>query len=277
MLLFNCVDQLDTDNVEQVWSWDGTDWWLLDGVGPPATVVAGVAYDPEERRAVRYGGQPLDSTDCSSATWGWSIDGWAEIEASPPTACDHMLMVDDTARDVTLLFGGGDAEGTLIAETWTWNGDAWREVAVEGPSGRAHFGFVYDRGHEQALLYGGYDGNAVFEDFWSWDGTAWTEIDFSGPGPRSHLGLAAGDEGLLLFGGATGPSTFSSLRDDTWLLTDGRWREVEGPGPSPRGSPAMGYDPGRDVFVLHGGFGPDGALLGDTWEWADGWQCVSGC
>ena len=131
--------------------------------------------------------------------------------------------------------------------------------------------------HEQGFLYGGYDGSAVFDDFWSWNGSTWTELDFRGPGPRSHLGFAAGDEGLILFGGASGPSTFSSLRDDTWFLTDGRWREVEGDGPSTRGSPAMGYDEGNDSFVLYGGFGPDGGLLGDTWVWIDGWRCVSGC
>ena len=39
----------------------------------------------------------------------------------------------------------------------------------------------------------------------------------------------------------------------------------------------MGYDPGRGTFVLYGGFGADGGLLGDTWEWADGWKCRSGC
>ena len=85
------------------------------------------------------------------------------------------------------------------------DGAAWQEIASEGPSGRAHFGFVYDASHEQALLYGGYDGSAVFDDFWSWDGSTWSEIDFPGPGRRSHLGLAAGDDGLLLFGGASGP------------------------------------------------------------------------
>ncbi|HEU5205350.1 MAG TPA: hypothetical protein VFU17_13750 [Candidatus Limnocylindrales bacterium] len=277
MLLFNCVAQLDTASVEEVWSWDGRAWWVLDGNGPPATVVAGVAWDPAGRTAVRYGGLPLDGNDCLPETWRWSITGWEQLDAEPPTACDHMLVVRDTAREVFLLFGGGDADGTLVAETWAWDGSAWRELAAEGPSGRAHFGFVYEAAHEQALLYGGYDGSAVFDDFWSWDGSAWTDLAFEGPGPRSHLGLAAGRDGLLLFGGASGPSTFGSLKGDTWFLTDGRWREVEGDGPSARGSPAIGYDEARHVFVLHGGFGPDGGLLGDTWEWADGWRCVSGC
>ena len=120
-----------------------------------------------------------------------------------------MFMVHEATRQRSLLFGGGDDAGTLITETWAWDGATWQQLASEGPSGRAHFGFVYDEGHEQALIYGGYDGSAVFDDFWSWDGSSWSEIDFPGPGPRSHLGLAAGDEDLLLFGGASGPSTFA--------------------------------------------------------------------
>ena len=277
MLLLNCVDQTDPGSVEQIWSWDGSAWSLVDDGGPPATVVTGVAYDPERGAAVRYGGLPLDSDDCSTETWEWSSAGWTSKDVDPPTACDHMFMVHDTARDRSLLFGGGDDAGTLITETWAWDGAAWQQITSEGPSGRAHFGFVYDASHEQALLYGGYDGSAVFDDFWSWDGSAWSEIDFPGPGRRSHLGLAAGADGLLLFGGASGPSTFASLRGDTWQLTDGRWREVEGAGRRRRGSPAMGYDPVRDTFVLYGGFGTDGSLLGDTWEWAGGWDCRSGC
>ena len=277
MLLLNCVDQTDPGSVEQVWSWDGSAWSLIDDGGPPATVVTGVAYDPARRAAVRYGGLPLDSNDCSTETWEWSAAGWASKDVEPPTVCDHMFMVHEATRQRSLLFGGGDDAGNLITETWAWDGATWQQLASVGPSGRAHFGFVYDEDHEQALIYGGYDGSAVFDDFWSWDGSSWSEIDFPGPGPRSHLGLATGDEDLLLFGGASGPSTFTSLRDDTWQLTDGQWQEVEGDGPSTRGSPAMGFDPGRGTFVLYGGFGADGGLLGDTWEWADGWACRSGC
>ena len=112
MLLLNCVDQTDPGSVEQIWSWDGSAWSLVDDGGPPATVVTGVAYDPERGAAVRYGGLPLDSDDCSTETWEWSSAGWASKDVDPPTACDHMFMVHDTARDRSLLFGGGDAAGT---------------------------------------------------------------------------------------------------------------------------------------------------------------------
>lgn len=30
MLLLNCVDQADLGSVEQIWSWDGSTWELVD-------------------------------------------------------------------------------------------------------------------------------------------------------------------------------------------------------------------------------------------------------
>lgn len=277
MLLINCVDQFDQSSVEQIWSWEGTAWQLVDADGPDARVVTGIAFDAERQTVVRYGGLPLDSNECTPETWEWSQGSWAEVEADPPAACDHAFLIHDTTRDVNVLFGGGAADGNLVAETWGWDGTTWELLADDGPSGRAHFGFLYDESHQQALLYGGYDGTSVFADFWSWDGTAWTEIDFAGPGARSHFGWAIGADGLLLFGGASSASTFTSLQDDTWLLTDGRWAQLEGAGPSTRGSPALGYDAGRGVYVLHGGFDADGGLLADTWEWDGDWRCVAGC
>jgi len=129
------------------------------------------------------------------------------------------------------------------------------------------------------LLFGGLDNSRVFDDLWAWDGSAWSELPVQGdaPGPRSHHGLAAGPDGVLLFGGATSTSTFASLVDETWLLAEDRWSQLDGPGPSARGLPALGYDPDRDVFVLYGGFDPDGAALDDTWEWDGAWRCVAGC
>ena len=55
-----------------MWSWDGRAWQQLDGSGPPAAVVAGVACDPERRTPIRYGGPPLGSSGCLTETWQWS-------------------------------------------------------------------------------------------------------------------------------------------------------------------------------------------------------------
>jgi hypothetical protein len=83
---------------------------------------------------------------------------------------------------------------------------------------------------------------------------------------------------LVIFGGATSSSTFSSLNAETLILVKGRWSQVSASGPSPRGSPAMAYHPEANRIVLYGGFAAGGQELADTWEW-DGqvWTCLSNC
>jgi hypothetical protein len=242
--------------------------------------VTGVAYDTDRQVIVRYGGLPLDSNECDPSTWEWSAAGWQEVASRDdprPTACDHIKLAYDAERRTTLLVGGGVSQ-ELSDETWAWDGSDWTRVADDGPAPRGHHELVYDDARQRVLLYGGYDGSRVFDDFWSWDGMTWEEIDTTGPGPRSHAGMAPSTDSLLLFGGATGISTFSTLTADTWLLTDGRWRDMRIEGPSPRGSPAVAYDHGRDVWVLYGGFSTEGTELGDTWQF-DGsdWRCVDRC
>jgi hypothetical protein len=141
-------------------------------------------------------------------------------------------------------------------------------------------GFVYDPTHEQTLLYGGYT-SAPTDEFWVWKEGAWQEIDFPGPGTLSHFGMTYDTDAnaLYIFGGATGRSTFSSLTDETWVLSGGSWRELKPESaPSERGSSAMVYDPVRKRIILHGGFDSNGSDFADTWEW-DGreWNCPIAC
>ena len=212
---------------EQVWTWDGSAWSIVDKDGPTPLVVTSAAYDTERHVLVRYGGLPSDSNDCVAETWEWDRTDWTQAATDDdqhPAACDHMKMVYDSGSQQTLLMGGGDDDTNLITETWGWDGADWSPLIDGGPVGRAHHGLVYDASHQQTLLYGGYDGTNVFDDFWSWDGLDWTQLDFPGPGPRSHHGLAIStDAELLLFGGATGPFSFDTMVADTWLLTGGSW------------------------------------------------------
>jgi hypothetical protein len=177
-----------------------------------------------------------------------------------------------------ILFGGGDENQKLNTETWSWDGAEWTSISNSGPRGRAHFGFVYDDTHQQILLYGGYS-DKILDDFWAWKNGEWQSINFPGPGPLSHLGMALDRDGLIIFGGSSSTSTFSSLSDKTWKLTNGTWSELNlEEHPSKRGSPTMAYDPERDKIVLYGGFASNRSELDDTWEW-DGnrWQCVLNC
>jgi hypothetical protein len=280
-LLIGCVPgSVREESHNVIWGWNGQRWRRVSEGGPPMRILGGAAYDQERNVVVLYGGFSWAEGACSRETWEWDGATWAQKDAESPSACDHLRMVYDSAAEQIILFGGGDEDQNLVPETWAWDGETWSLIADSGPEGRAHFGFVYDSAHEQGLLYGGY-GTYVMDDIWAWKEGEWQRIDFSGPGPRSHAGMASDPDAnaLVLFGGATSTSTFSSLTDQTWRLASGRWSELApADKPSPRGSPAMGYDPARQRMVLYGGFAPDKSDLGDTWEW-DGseWRCILNC
>ena len=281
LLMANCVDQLDLASLEELWAWDGVgaEWEQLSNDGPPANVVTGFGWDPDRDVLVRYGGIPLPEQDCSAETWEWDMTSWRQIDAEPAEACDHIELAWDPSVGRMLLVGGGRAQ-SLTAGTWALDGTAWTELTDAGPAPRAHHGLATDGANGQVLLHGGLDNSQLFDDLWGWDGSAWEDIGVGGssPGRRSHHGFAVGPTGALLFGGATSTSTFGSLVDDTWLLADGSWSRIERPGPSARGLPALGHDPDRDVFVLHGGFDAEGNPLADTWEFdGDAWSCIAGC
>jgi hypothetical protein len=289
LLLVGCVDQSTEtdipgqryeDRPESVWAWDPAAgaWELLAADGPIGNVVSGMGWDGERDVLVRYGGIPLPDQSCEPATWEWDGTTWVELEVEPPPACDHIELAPDTATGRLLLVGGGEAQ-TLMSGTWGWDGAAWSQRVEEGPAPRAHHGFATDAEAGRTLLYAGLDNTHLFDDLWSWDGSAWEEIVVDGvtPGTRSHHAFAVGASGALLVGGATSSDTYGSLVDDAWLFADGAWTQLEGDGPSARGLAALGYDPVREVFVLHGGFDGDGTALDDTWEWDGTWSCVAGC
>ena len=280
MILVNCVMDPTKATLLTIWSWDGTQWQKLAQDGPPGRILGGAAYDDLRDVLVLYGGRAVEVGKCSQETWEWDGEFWEQINAQPPTACDHVRMVYDASIQRSILFSGLDPSENLVNETWSWNGEKWKLLSEDGPASRGHFGFVYDPSHRQTLLYGGFASN-VSDEFWMWKNNTWEQVDFSGPGALSHFGMTADTDSdvLYIFGGATSDSTFSSLTDKTWVLKDGLWSELRlTDSPSARGGPALGYDPVRKRVVLYGGFDSSRNNLNDTWEW-DGkrWTCLVNC
>jgi hypothetical protein len=280
MLLVNCVEDASKENPNVIWGWNGTQWQRVTEGGPPGRILGGAAYDDKRNVLVLYGGRPIALEKCSRETWEWDGQTWIRKHAQPPTACDHVKMVYDTATGESILFSGLDESENRVNETWSWNGEEWKLLSKEGPESRGHFGLVYDPTHDQILLYGGY-ASTVTDEFWVWKDNAWQQINFPGPGKLSHFGMALDTQAnaLYIFGGATSTSTFSSLTDKTWMLSSGNWRELKpATFPSKRGSPAMGYDPVRKRIVLYGGFGAGRQQFDDTWEWdGQNWICRLNC
>ena len=194
---------------------------------------------------------------------------WKQVSSTGPSARYAHAMAYDSARGVTVLFGGRGSY--YLGDTWEWDGSSWTQVSSTGPSASPHHAMAYDSARGVTVLFGGWDGSSLLGDTWEWDGSSWAQVSSSGPSARYKHAMAYDSaRGVaVLFGGSDG-----TYKDDTWEWDGNSWTQASSTGPSARFAHAMAYDSARGVTVLFGGW--DGSYLGDTWEW-DGsdWTSVS--
>ncbi len=182
-------------------------------------------------------------------------------------------MAYDSARKVTVLFGGRFSHGAdpHLGDTWEWDGFTWRLRSTVGPPPRYRTAMAYDDSRGVVVLFGGVDG-AYFGDTWEWDGVAWALRSQTGPSPRYDHALAYDSaRGVtVLFGGY-----MRHYEGDTWEWDGLTWSLRSNAGPAPRRYHSMAYDARRHVTVLYGGVTDHepSTAPAETWEW-DGhvWQ-----
>ncbi len=252
-----------------------TTWSLVEGVlsiALPADLVYPVLLDP-----------------------AGDIVVWSKSGATPPGGAGvgrrSGTMSFDSARNVSVFFGGLDSGSVANNDVWEWNGTAWTQRCTGAPcstvvpTGRSQVASAYGS-LAKVLVFGGLD-SANVGDTWSWDGAAnaWTKLCNSG-----SCGLTARRDSAMaydsfrneyvLFGGNAGVT-----KDETfvWDNPTKQWiAKCTGActRPSARQGAAMAYDSKRKKVVLFGGYDPATATFySDTWEW-DGatttWASVGG-
>ncbi len=100
---------------QDTWEWDGNNWLLRVAVSPPGPKTDhGVAYDPSGLRTLVYGG--VFSGD---EVWGWDGTAWTLAGSGGPGGRTSTGFVHDSARQVTVMFGGyPNATGLPGDDTW---------------------------------------------------------------------------------------------------------------------------------------------------------------
>lgn len=272
--VFGGVDHLAKPSVRyaDTWAWDGKTWTELSRGGPSARIWPAMAYDPNTRRMLLFGG--ADPPKVLNDLWLWDGSRWTELKlAHSPAPRWHFAMVGDEARRQVVLFGGVDTTGTRVAygDTWVWDGRDWRQASNNGPGPRFGHAMSYDRARRKIVLYGGRDNSGrALGDTWEWDGTTWRELATAGPGPRLLHGLAFDEirRAVILFGGwnpddSSGASAYLS---DTWELKGSQWTRLQVSGPGGSRAHYMVNDVRRRRVVLFGGYSAV-EVFGSTWEW----------
>ncbi len=234
--------------------------------GPSALYTHAMAFDTARGVVVLFGG--LKDTPhinaLSGETWEWNGTTWNQHFVSGPSPRSSHAMAYDSARGVTVLFGGSTATG-YSDETWEWNGTVWTQRFAPSPLPTTLHAMAYDSARNVTVLFGGRNGGLPNSETWEWNGTTWTKRSTGGPLRRESHAMAydAVRHVTVLFGGYYG-----DVYGDTWEWNGSDWAQRVVPGPSPRYGLSMVYDVARSVTVLFGGYrsGVNG-VSDETWEW----------
>jgi hypothetical protein len=275
----------NSDLLGDIWEWDGRTWTNVTpaGVGPPVLMGASMSYDAARGVTMLFGGVNT-LTGSSAQTWEWDGRNWTLVCGSAgvggsgpgcPVGRWWQAMTYDSARNVTIVFGGTRGVQDSLANMQLWDGATWGSPVFppdQEPSPRQGHAMVFDAARSVAVLFGGHDANGVMNDTWEWDGTAWTQVTPAGAVPPARWGhtfvydLVRGVS--VLAGGCTDITCTAPPLNDLWEWNGTTWTEVTpaNAGPVARSGAMAAYDSGRRQMVLFGG-NLSGGLLNDLWYW----------
>ncbi len=108
-----------------------------------------------------------------------------------PSPRQWMGMAYDATRNVVVLFGGVEADGSRLGDTWTWDGVWTQQNPPSSPRPRGGVGMAYDHARGRVVLFGGSRGFGTSNETWTWDGTTWTQQHPAhSPSARSDVVMA---------------------------------------------------------------------------------------
>jgi cysteine-rich repeat protein len=230
-----------------------------------------MAYDPEHRRIILFGGQSADANIRLNDTWFYADGNWIPGPEAPYalTPRSGARMVYDSDRKRIVLFGGFIEDGLFGSgivvqnDTWFLDGNTWvpGPVAPPGLHDRWRHALAYDDKHDRVVLFGGEDDDEDdLGDTWFLEDDVWVAGP-SGPSARMNHAMAYSPtlEKVVLYGGNSGSN-------ETWLLDDMTWSLVplQAEPPSGRSGHSLVFDPTSATVIACGGISA-GTRLDETW------------
>ncbi|MDQ6712368.1 MAG: hypothetical protein M3Z28_04145, partial [Candidatus Dormibacteraeota bacterium] len=163
----------------QTWLWSNHQWVLAHPtVAPPRRTGAAVAWDPDMKAVLLFGGQASGNEGLLHDTWAWNGSNWRDVGTggpAPPPSLMSTMTYDGKRHEMVLV--ESDVYFGAPVQLWTWNGTAWRRRSVSGaPSSPvAAIGFDPQTGSVVAIA-GDCSGFECRSQTWSWDGTSWRQL-----------------------------------------------------------------------------------------------------
>ncbi|MFK7740606.1 MAG: kelch repeat-containing protein [Planctomycetota bacterium] len=235
--------------LDELWSFDGTNWTLLTGTGtgPGTRTGATAGYDLARGKLVVFGGLESFTTSVRlNDTWEWdATNGWVNVTPAAGSPDGRWLTNNGVyVPGFGLVFHGGnaaDASGTTYKsnETWAWVGGAWVLLASSGPAVQNAM-MEYRTMQDDLILHGGVTENPTTGanefngDTWRYDfatGT-WAQLTTGGTTPFNSANATQGlfasmsyynplTSNVIVHGGNGGSSSTT-----TWQFDGTDWTEI---------------------------------------------------
>jgi hypothetical protein len=254
--------------LDDLWSWDGRQWTLLGrsvpssghllftdadgtlvlaggtlGITAPWSDTGWTAVMQEPRRSGAAGTQDVprgrfvmhggsaEPGQTLGDTLEFDRNSWRRVALSGPPSRMSGSMAFDSARAVSVLFGGAAFDpARRFDDLWEWDGVRWRqpEISSERPAGRSSAAMAYDSARREIVLFGGFDGERrSLADTWLWNGSRWRRAEVEGPPARheTYMAFDAARGVVVLFGGDSDTESLG----DTWEWDGSRWTRCDMP------------------------------------------------
>ena len=145
-------DTWELTNNGATWSWEHK----LTPTSPPPREEMVMAYMPDQRRTVMFGGYDRDTDTVYGDTWLYDGNTWELANPlSSPTPRYRTASAYDTARRRITMYGGYDGN-TLRTETYEFTGADWPLVAVgAGSANSSEMYAAYDSQRRRFVTFGG--------------------------------------------------------------------------------------------------------------------------
>lgn len=242
------------------WEWDGNEWHeLTPAISPSPRMNPAMAYDPQRKVTVLYGG--VTPQGMLGDTWEWDGQQWQQFTPiNGPNSLCCAVMFYDPQQERIVLHSGLEEGGNFPPESWEWDGTTWQLLPFDpdAPIGTTST-VAYDISDDQVVgvfpLWGTY----------TWSNNAWHKLLPDSETPTridAAMVYDPNSELTILFGGTEDRTRMY----DNWSFDGEKWEQLILPAyPEPLSRHMMFYDETRGTIIVFGG-GTGEIVRNAMWE-----------